>query len=86
MTKWKIFVAQNLPIDTKSPENERKFWMLCESATGYILQMTVYRDRPLNYIYKPYIYKMRISAHNFNIETGRFYNLDLMKECVVCVT
>ena len=29
---------------------------------------------------------MRISAHNLNIETGRFYNLDLMKECVVCVT
>jgi hypothetical protein len=45
-----------------------------------------YLDRPLNYIYKPYIYKMRISAHNLNIETGRFYNLDLMKECVVCVT
>ena len=34
-----------------------------------------YLDRPLNYIYKPYICKMRISAHNLNIETGRFYNL-----------
>ena len=46
-----------------------------------------YFDRPLtDYIYKPYIYKMHISAHNLNIETGRFYNLDLMKECVVCVT
>jgi hypothetical protein len=22
-----------------------KFWMLCESATGYILQMSVYRGR-----------------------------------------
>jgi hypothetical protein len=41
----------------------------------YVLQF--YLDRPLNYIYKPYIYKMRISAHNLNIETGRFYNLDL---------
>jgi hypothetical protein len=35
-----------------------------------------YFDRPLNYIYKPYICKMRISAHNLNIETGRFYYLD----------
>ena len=35
-----------------------------------------YFDRPLNYIYQPYICKMRISAHNLNIETGRFYNLD----------
>jgi hypothetical protein len=32
-----------------------------------------YLDRPLNYIYKPYICKMYISAHNLNIETGRFY-------------
>jgi hypothetical protein len=31
-----------------------------------------YLDRPFNYIYKPYICKMRISAHNLNIETGRF--------------
>ena len=44
-----------------------------------------YLDRPLNYIYKPYICKMRISAHNLNIETGKFHNLDRMKECVVCV-
>jgi hypothetical protein len=29
-----------------------------------------YLDRPLNYIYKPYICIMRISAHNLNIETG----------------
>jgi hypothetical protein len=39
---------------------------------SYVLQF--YFDRPLNYIYKPYICKMRISAHNLNIETGRFYN------------
>ena len=36
----------------------------------------ILNDRPLNYIYKPYICKMRISAHNLNIEIGRFYNLD----------
>jgi hypothetical protein len=28
-----------------------------------------YLDRPDNYIHKPYISKMRISAHNLNIET-----------------
>jgi hypothetical protein len=42
----------------------------------YILDNNVlqfYLDRPLNYIYKPYIYKMRISTHNLNIETGRFF-------------
>jgi hypothetical protein len=33
-------------------------------------------DHPVNYIYMPYICEMRISAHNFNIETGRFYDLD----------
>ena len=47
--------------------------------------LQLYLDRPLNYIYKPYICKMRISAHNLNIETGKFHNLDRMKECVVCV-
>ena len=35
-----------------------------------------YLDHPVNYIYKPYICKMYISAHNLNIETGRFYDLD----------
>jgi hypothetical protein len=35
-----------------------------------------YLDHPVNYIYKPYIYKMCISVHNLNIETGRFYDLD----------
>ena len=35
-----------------------------------------YLDHPVNYIYKPYICKMHISAHNLNIETGRFYDLD----------
>jgi hypothetical protein len=44
-----------------------------------------YLDRPLNYIYKPYICKMRISAHNLNIETGRFYNLDRHERvCSMC--
>ena len=42
-----------------------------------------YLDRPLNYIYKPYICKMRISAHNLKIETGRFYNLDRHESRVV---
>jgi hypothetical protein len=39
-----------------------------------------YLDRPINYIYKPYICKMRISAHNLNIETGRFYNIKMIKK------
>jgi hypothetical protein len=44
-----------------------------------------YLDRPLNYIYKPYICKMRISAHNLNIETGIFYNLDRHERvCSMC--
>ena len=45
----------------------------------------ILNDRPLNYIYKPYICKMRISAHNLNIETGRFYNLDRHERvCSMC--
>ena len=44
-----------------------------------------YLDRPDNYIHKPYISKMRISAHNLNIETGRFYNLDRHERvCSMC--
>ena len=44
-----------------------------------------YLDRPINYIYKPYICKMLISAHNLNIETGRFYNLDRHERvCSMC--
>ena len=35
-----------------------------------------YLDRPVNYIYKPYITRYRICAHNLNIETGRFYKID----------
>jgi hypothetical protein len=33
-----------------------------------------YLDRQVNYMYKPFIYKYRICAHNLNIETGRFNN------------
>jgi hypothetical protein len=44
-----------------------------------------YLDRPVNYIHKPYICKMRISAHNRNIETGRFYNLNRHESvCSMC--
>ena len=44
-----------------------------------------YLDRPLNYIYKPCICEMRISAHNLDIETGRFYNLDRHERvCSMC--
>lgn len=32
-------------IPSKAGKFGIKFWMLCESATGYILQMTVYRGR-----------------------------------------
>jgi hypothetical protein len=28
-SKWKLFVAQDLPIDTKIPENERKSQSIC---------------------------------------------------------
>ena len=35
-----------------------------------------YLDRPVNYIYKPFICKYRICAHNLNIETGRFNNIN----------
>jgi hypothetical protein len=39
----------------------------------------------LDYIYKPYICKMHISAHNLNIKTGRFYNLDRHERvCSMC--
>ena len=33
-------------------------------------------DHAVNYIYKPFICKYRISAHCLNIETGRFYNIE----------
>ena len=36
-------------------------------------------------MYKPCICEMRISAHNLNIETGRFYNLDRHERmCSMC--
>ena len=44
-----------------------------------------YLDRAVNYIYKPYICKYRISAHRLNIETGRFYNIDRhLRVCNMC--
>jgi hypothetical protein len=44
-----------------------------------------YLDRPINYIYKPYICNMLISAHNLNIETGTSYNLDRHERvCSMC--
>ena len=42
--------------------------------SNHILQF--YLDRPVNYIYKPYITRYRICAHNLNIETGIFYKID----------
>jgi hypothetical protein len=36
-------------------------------------------------MYKPCICEMRISAHNLNIETGKFYNLDRHERmCSMC--
>ena len=35
-----------------------------------------YLDRPVNYIYKPFICEYRMCAHNLSIETGRFYNIN----------
>ena len=44
-----------------------------------------YLDRPVNFMYKPYICKYRTSAHNLNIETGRYYNIDRnQRYCNMC--
>lgn len=46
-----------------------------------------YLDKQVNYIYKPYICKYRICAHNLNIETGRYYNIDRKDRlCIYCNT
>ena len=44
-----------------------------------------YLDRPINYIYKPFICKYRICAHNLNTETGRFYDIPRNERfCTMC--
>ena len=46
-----------------------------------------YLDRPINYVYKPYICKYRICAHNLNIEVGRYHNIDRnQRYCTMCNT
>ena len=42
-TKGHSIMRQYIP--SKAAKFGIKFWMLCESATGYILQMSVYRGR-----------------------------------------
>ena len=44
-----------------------------------------YLDRPVNYIYKTFISKYRLSSHSLSIETGRFYNIERnMRTCNDC--
>ncbi|XP_071123308.1 uncharacterized protein [Mytilus edulis] len=35
-----------------------------------------YLQKPVNYVFKPYISRYRLSAHCLNIETGRFCNIE----------
>ena len=44
-----------------------------------------YLDHPVNYIYKTFISKYRLSSHSLSIETGRFYNIERnMHTCNDC--
>ena len=46
-----------------------------------------YLDRSVNFMYKPYICKYRISAHNLCGETGRYFNVDRSERlCTNCNT
>ena len=44
-----------------------------------------YLSKPVNYRYKPLISKYRLHAHNLNIETGRYFNIDRNeRKCNMC--
>ena len=66
-------------------ENSNKCHLYRYMYSTHTLQL--YLDRPVNYIYKPYICKYRISAHILSIETGRYYNVDKNNRlCTNCDT
>ena len=49
----------------------------------HILQY--YSGRPVKYIYKPFICKYRMCAHNLNIETGRFNNINRNERFLIAI-